>query len=90
MTNLANFRIRIWLLQSFSQRCRVEFQDASIPHNEGQIPVDSLPDAFHCPESDIGMLTLQPDEIKVAHNRRLQGVQHVILEIEIVLEKPLH
>lgn len=61
MTDLAYLLIRIWLLQPFSQRCRVELQDASIVDNEDEIPVDSLPNAFQCFETDIRVLTLQPD-----------------------------
>lgn len=58
LTDLAYRRTGIWLLQPFSQGCRIELQRASVACSEREIPMDPFPDAIHVLKAGIGIFTL--------------------------------
>lgn len=88
-TCLGNDPARIGLLQAFPQRSTVALQKAALAHGHTQVPPHAIPDALPLPHIPPRRLAHQPNEIKVADDSRPQRLQHLPLQVVVVLKQAL-
>lgn len=87
--HLCDGQARVWLRQALAQTSRVELQQPAVRGDIIQVALHLLPYTVHAFERSIFMVAQQAYEVEVTHDRRLESLEHAILLIKIVFEKPL-
>lgn len=87
-THFADGPDGIWLRQTFPESGRIELQNPPVFHDEPEVPLDLVANTMPSHKVSVRIVTLQPDQVEMTHNRRLQSLQHFILQIKVILKQP--
>lgn len=88
-TYLCNDATRIRLVKPFPQRRAVTLQPTPLLLNQPEVPQYPLPHAPPLPHVPRRVLAQQPNQVKVAHDTRAQRLQHLELQVVVVLVQAL-
>lgn len=88
-TDLTNFRFRIRLTHPLPQTGRIQLQQTTIASNELQIPLNCAPHCRPLGEAPLDIVALEPDEVEMSDDGRLQRSDHLELRVKIIHKQPL-
>lgn len=85
----ADLQFGIGFGHSFANGTGIELQNTSVPADKGKIPLDLSPNARQSGPISLRVAAFETNEVEVADDWWLQGLQHFILGVEVVLKQLL-